>query len=271
MIYSASRRTDMTAFHPDELAGRVRRSRRLEAIVLWTKDPRNLVRHAELAAALAPVPKVVQLTVTGLAGTAWEPGVPPPEAFREELRDIAAALPRGAVRWRFDPVFPGPDLLGRFRRARDTLESALGGLDEVTISFPDPYAKAVARAAAAGLAWPKPGAAQKADIVSALAAEFPFSSTDADNALSVSENGDAGAANRRPINLCCEPDLLALPGVRRASCIDGSLFRRLYGLPLDALPKDSGQRAACGCVASTDIGSYDMACGHGCRYCYATR
>lgn len=46
----------------------------------------------------------------------------------------------------------------------------------------------------------------------------------------------------------------------------------LFGEPgrwtLGASRKDKGQRAACGCVMSKDIGMYNT-CPHLCRYCYA--
>lgn len=249
MIYSASRRTDMAAFFPEIIADKVERSRRLEGIVFWTKDIRNLVSHPRLSGIVARVPSVVQYTVTGLAGTSWEPGVPPLSEQLGELGRLAEVLPVGAVRWRFDPILPGPDVIERFRSVKKGLESVLGVLDEVTVSFPDPYRQAVARVAASGLDWPIVGHGEKVRILSLMAREFP------------------GA--ERPVRLCCEPDLLALPGIGMARCIDGGLFERLYGVPLGGLGKDLGQRKACGCSASTDIGSYDMRCRHGCRYCYA--
>ena len=46
----------------------------------------------------------------------------------------------------------------------------------------------------------------------------------------------------------------------------------LFGVPDRWEPsdycKDKGQRAACGCIMSKDIGEYNT-CPHHCRYCYA--
>jgi DNA repair photolyase len=42
----------------------------------------------------------------------------------------------------------------------------------------------------------------------------------------------------------------------------------VFGLNVDP-KKDLGQRKACGCVVSKDIGIYDS-CIFGCPYCYAT-
>lgn len=246
----------MPAFFPDAIVDRVRRARKLEAIVFWTKDVRNLARHPELSRAARDVPAVVQFTVTGLAGGVWEPRVPRLSGQLGDLADLASRLPRGAIRWRFDPVMPGPDLGERFSRVKEELETALGALDDVIVSFPDPYRLAVGRAGKAGLSWPKPALAERRNILASMIAAFPRTAPDADGI-------------RRPVKLCCEPDLLDLPGVGRASCIDGGLFERLYGLPLGGLEKDAGQRLACGCVKSTDIGSYAMRCPHRCLYCYA--
>lgn len=255
MIYSASRRTDMVAFFPDDIVGKVRRSRKLEAIVFWTKDIRNLVLRPDLAAIAAHIPTVVQYTVTGLAGGVWEPRVPALATQLPSLRELATRLPRGAIQWRFDPIMPGPDLEERFKRVKGDLESALVGLDGVTVSFPDPYRHAVARSCAAEMAWPTIAFEDKQRIIAMMAGEYPYSET----------NGGPG----KPIRLCCEADLLALPSVTQSRCINGELFAKLYGLPLKDLPKDKSQRVACGCSTSTDIGSYAMHCSHCCLYCYA--
>ncbi len=247
MIYSASRRTDLPAFHPEAIAERVRRSRKLEGIVLWTKDPRNCVRHAGLAAVVGRVPTIVQLTLTGLAGSAWEPHVPTPGLLRDDLRALAERLPRGAIRWRFDPILADGTELERFDRMRALLADALGEPpEEVTVSFPDPYARVRRRLERAGMAFPTLTRDERRRLLEALHERSGL-----------------------PLRLCSEPAFADLPFATPARCIDGALFDRLYGTSLGKLPKDAGQRVACGCVRSTDIGRYDLRCRHGCVYCYA--
>lgn len=250
MLYSASRRTDMVAFAPDAIVGRVARSRKLDGIVFWTKDIRNFVNHAGLAGVIARVPGIVQFTATGLAGSVWEPGVPPLKEQLPALHALAERLPPGAIRWRFDPVIKTPRLRERFRTVKNLLAGALPSLAEVTASFPDPYKKAVARAAACGLEWPEMSMEEKRDFVGFMVDEL------------------AAAGSPAPVRLCCEPELLALPGVRQVRCVDDGLFRDIYGLRLE-LGGDAGQRQACGCAQSTDIGTYELSCPHRCRYCYA--
>ncbi|MBT8508688.1 hypothetical protein AZH53_09755 [Methanomicrobiaceae archaeon CYW5] len=66
-------------------------------------------------------------------------------------------------------------------------------------------------------------------------------------------------------------------GIRHNSCIDGDLLHRLF--PNDARlvgflgkhnKKDKGQRKACNCIWSKDIGQYST-CTNMCLYCYANR
>lgn len=245
MIYSASRRTDLPAFYPDYVCDKARRSRKLEALVFWTKDPRHFYAHAGLRALVEKYPVVVQLTLTGLAGTAWEPGVPPPETFRPALEFLARALPPGAVRWRFDPILATPDLFSRLESMQALLTGCGLTLEEVTVSFPAEYRKVMARLRAAGLAFPAVDLPARRRIIA-----------------------DVMARTSLPVALCCQDALLGVPGARRAACVDHALFNRLYGTRFSGAPA-RGQRPGCGCGESTDIGSYQQACGHGCLYCYA--
>ena len=77
------------------------------------------------------------------------------------------------------------------------------------------------------------------------------------------------SAHGMEVESCAETIDLADCGVRHGSCIDAVLIERLAGAGIK-VKKDPSQRAACGCVASVDIGSYDT-CRNGCVYCYATR
>ena len=70
---------------------------------------------------------------------------------------------------------------------------------------------------------------------------------------------------------CCQPDLLEIKGIEQAHCIDAYKIEKLIGEPIPKI-LDKGQRAACGCFKSKDIGGYIgiFRCKHNCAYCYAS-
>lgn len=80
-----------------------------------------------------------------------------------------------------------------------------------------------------------------------------------------------------PIHLatCAESIDLSIFGIEHNHCIDPELISRLapddtaLRMWLFGAAKDGGQRKACGCILSKDIGQYNT-CTHGCLYCYAT-
>jgi predicted DNA-binding helix-hairpin-helix protein len=76
------------------------------------------------------------------------------------------------------------------------------------------------------------------------------------------------AANGMEIFSCAQENDMSHLGVKAGSCVDPDLIDRLYGLHVSRR-KDPGQRAACRCAVSRDIGAYDT-CIYACRYCYAT-
>ncbi|MGV9173802.1 MAG: DUF1848 family protein [Promethearchaeia archaeon] len=69
---------------------------------------------------------------------------------------------------------------------------------------------------------------------------------------------------------CCQPELLKVQGIQQAHCIDANKIETIIG---ESVPKkkDTGQRDACGCHKSKDIGGYSgiFKCKHNCDYCYA--
>lgn len=68
------------------------------------------------------------------------------------------------------------------------------------------------------------------------------------------------------MHTCCD-DFLVNSSIERAHCTDGDRIKELFCA--DSFRFAPGNlREGCGCVANTDIGTYDT-CGHGCGYCYA--
>lgn len=84
-------------------------------------------------------------------------------------------------------------------------------------------------------------------------------------------------AERYGINLysCASPILEQVKGMKVGHCIEGEFLEQLFGGKVKK-SKDKGQRQACGCSYSRDIGVYargrnGMKCLHGCKYCYVMR
>jgi len=274
-VISASRRTDLVASFPEWLAAalRAREARvpgprggeylvdltpaAVHTVVLWSKDFANLWRGAyglkELLAAYDQI--YLHFTVTGLGGTAVEPGAPP---FREALAQLPTLTaltgdPR-RVSVRFDPILfwregavvrSNFDLFGEVAR-----ESAAAGVKDVRMSFAQWYGKAVRRASSRRLSFVAPTEEEQRSRAAELAA--------------------IAASHGLVLHACCQPLLAGVPGLRLSACIDGALLGSLHpGSEPAPARKDRTQRASCLCTESRDIGSYAQACPHGCVYCYA--
>lgn len=273
MIVSASRRTDIPAFYSEWFRNRLRigwcqvvnpfnprqvRTVSLEpedvdAFVFWTRDPAPF--HTALDEVEArSIPYVFLITLTGY-GPHLEPHAPSTIHAVEQIRRLADRIGPRRVTWRYDPIVlgPGHELeahLERFGR----LSAALGGaVDRVIISGLDLYAKTRRRLAAI----PDGGSL----------ARDPSEHPDWQPLILGLAERAADAAME--LVSCAEPDDLTHLGAPPVGCLDGLRLRELTGTPI-ALTKDPGQRRACRCVASRDIGATD-ACLHGCTYCYATR
>jgi hypothetical protein len=252
-VISASRRIELPGFFPDRLADFLSekcRPERVHSVVIWSKDPKNLIEHPRLRGTLELYDQIfLHWTITGMGGSLLEPGIPSVDESLSLVPRIVEWIgsPR-RVRIRFDPVvhviMPDGNRFTNLDRFTAVAEEAKRfGVDSLVTSWMDTYRKVVSRLRKYGI-----------EIV-ALNEE----------ARKSEENWMLGEAERIGVRLmgCC------VPGLPSARCIDGGLLTELHPRNLQAdVIKAKDQRPQCGCTASWDIGWY-LPCPGGCLYCYA--
>ncbi len=273
MIISASRRTDIPAFYSAWLMNRIRAGfcivpnpfnarqiRRIslapedvDAFVFWSKNPRPML---ELLPELNDRGFVYCFLFTlNHYPRAFEPFVPDVERRLETFLELSRRLGPDRVVWRYDPIILTRATNHEFHAAAfERLAASLrGATRRVIVSLVDRYRKTDIRMSG----W------KDTD----LEMDFDLSGSPETVQLMSHIGRAARAAGMAPFT-CSEENDFFLAGVRPGGCIDQDLIRSLGARVPEG--KDPGQRAACRCVNSRDIGSYDT-CLHGCPYCYATK
>lgn len=260
MIISASRRTDLPAFHASWFMDRVRAGfclvpnpmypkkstavdltpSEVDAIVFWTKNPRPL---------MADLPELTQrgykfyfqYTVTGY-GETFEPRVPALGETIETFRELAESTP---VVWRYDPILFTPTRTPTYHAERfgEIARALKGSTSRVVVSIVDLYGHAKRNL--------RQSVASRPDGFDAAIASMVETATECGMQIQ-----------------SCSEELQGY-GIEPGKCIDGELLKELFDLKVTR-QKDPSQRKACGCVKSRDIGTYGT-CKHGCKYCYAVR
>lgn len=201
----------------------------------------------------------LQLTVTGLAGTVWEPLVPP-NGLRRAVPLIDLIGGPDHVTWRYDPIIPTVHDADRYRRL--AAEAADLGIRRGVINYlapPGRYRRVDARIPSLLPGWaegtPRGVPRYDAGWQQRVAREL------------VDLAGEVGIS----LACCAESAPLAglVPGLGRAACGDHAWFAALSGRhPPSA--KGRGSRTGCGCAPYFDLGNYGLwsRC-HRCAYCYA--
>lgn len=280
-VISASRRTDIPAFFYEWLQNSLGKGYALvpnpmfpdkkytvdlqpdsvHSIVLWSKDFSNVLKNPGHLAAYS---LYFQYTINNYSRF-LEPEVP---TYRETLYTLEGLLGKyrpEQFNIRFDPVvistkgeidptpsMPGKARLGAFDRlCRDI---RILGMEKcrITTSYIALYGHVKNKIEKSGL-----------DILH----------LSEDKQISFfTEMAEIAQKYGLTLYSCASPVLEKVQSICKGHCIDGELLEKLFGGKIKK-SKDNGQRKACGCAFSRDIGIYSknqegMKCLHGCKYCY---
>ena len=277
VVLSASRATDIPAFYADWFMRRLRAGffrwanpfnaaqvqtvfvAKTRAIVFWTKDPAGIEPHLDELDRRG-LHYYFQYTLNDYEAESLEPGLPALAARIDSFRRLADRLGPDRVIWRLDPLLLTdrlgvPELLERAARLMAQLARHTRKL---VFSFADvaAYPAVQRNLARAGITAREFAPAEMEEFARGLAA--------------------LNRAHGLALATCAEEIDLAAHGIAHNRCVDGELLARLGSgdaallefLGSRAARKDPGQRPACGCLASKDVGRYGT-CPHGCGYCYA--
>ncbi|MDD4209791.1 MAG: DUF1848 domain-containing protein [Bacteroidales bacterium] len=286
LIVSAGRAGDIPAFFPEWFIERLQIGysiwtnpfngkksyvsyKNTRIIVFWSKNPKPLLPYLHVLHNLG-IHSYLQFTLNDYRCQGWEPGLPPLEERIETFKNAVEQWGYGKVIWRFDPLILSPStpvevLLEKIKTIGDCLQ---GFTEKLVFSFADidNYSKVKRNLHAFGVAYRN------------------FTETDMHNFAAGLQ--ELNRVWKYALASCAESIDLEGYGIQHNRCIDDALMIRYFahdevlmhyvGAVKNAkgewvrgkCPKDRGQRAACGCIPSKDIGAYNT-CRYGCVYCYA--
>lgn len=277
LIISASRATDIPAFYADWFFRRLEKGNvrwrnpfsgqdsyvsfgNTRFIVFWSKNPAPLLPQLSTLKERG-IGCYIQYTLNDYETEGLEPNVPPLQQRIETFRRLVDVLGFGAVVWRFDPLILTDritidTLLEKIASIADALA---GYAEKLVFSFADieSYKKVSRNLRQSGINYREWDEATMREFASRLSAmngnNWDFRLATCAERIDLSEYGIGH-------NRCIDPELIS-----RLAPDDAILQNSLYNAKTD-----SGQRKACGCILSKDIGAYNT-CPHGCLYCYANR
>lgn len=306
VIISASRSTDIPAFYPKWFFNRLKAGycvwynpfnqkpmyisfEKVKAIVFWTKNPEPIIPYLHKLDERG-IHYYFQVTLNDYVAEGFEPNVGPVEHRIEVFKRLSDMIGPERVIWRFDPLILTDSLTPRqlLTKIYHVGNQLKGYTNKLVFSFVD--VKAYRK------------------VQNNLVKETPFFNRgNVESAEPVGNKRDElvdGLAKLRDhwrnegwdITLATCGELIDLDkfGIEHNRCIDGDLMERVFSddkefvyylrtgklpepdlfgnipdLPIDRKDlKDKGQRKACGCMISKDIGMYNT-CRHFCVYCYA--
>lgn len=273
VIVSASRATDIPAFFAQWLFDRLDKGYCLwknpyngkdsyvslagiHFIVFWSKNP---------APMLPLLPRLkdkgigfyIQYTLNDYEHEGLEVNVPKLDVRIDTFKKIVDKYGLGSVVWRFDPLIL-TDKIG--------IDELLGKIQWIASELND-YTEKLVFSFADISRYKKVG-------INLHNADINYREWTESEMLEFAAGLQEMKLNMQ-LATCAEKIDLSRYGIEHNHCIDQDLISRLalndpvLQMWLFGATKDKGQRQACGCILSKDIGQYNT-CSHGCLYCYAT-
>ena len=263
MIISASRRTDIPAFHMEWFMNRLRAGyclvrnpmvsnvvyridldpKNVDAIVFVTKNPAPAIPYLKEIAAMGHL-ALFQVTITPY-GKDLEPGVPFKADVADAFKAVSERLGADRMIWRYDPIILNDRIDVEYHRRKFELlcRELEGYTRRCTFSFLEMYGKLQ----------------RHRDTLRSVT----HGEMDAMAEMMVPIAKRYGMA----LSYCCSKYDLSRWGIEPRGCIDRQALVRM-GIPFEEL--NTPLREGCRCVKNIDVGSYDT-CMHNCLYCYANR
>ena len=285
VILSASRSTDIPAFYADWFLERLRAGFSVwvnpfnqeryrvsfadtRMIVFWSKNPKPMLERLDEVESLGFRQYYFQFTLNDYVAEGLEPNVPPVAERIDTFKRLADRIGKERVIWRFDPLMLTEKISidALLERVGNIGQQLKGYTEKLVFSFIDiaAYRKVQKNLAGLGVREFSP------DDQIQFAQGFAKLNQDL----------------RLELATCGELADLSLYGIKHNKCVDDDLMVRLFhddaklmdfigaeydmidGWTIKKSKKDKGQRRACGCIVSKDIGMYNT-CPHLCKYCYA--
>lgn len=263
MIINTGQRTDIPAFFPKWLAGRlkegfvcVRNPYNPTSVSRYKLDPK--VVDAMAFCSKNPAPFFPYMDLLKDYGQYWfvtitcygkdiEPGVPDKNQVMEDFKKLSDMVGVDSIGWRYDPIFIDDKYTVQYHiEAFEKMAKNLAGYTKtVVISFIDIYEK--------------------------VKRNFPEAkAVSAEDKLFLGRKMiEIARANGMTVRPCGEGDFLAEYGADCSGCMTIPVYEKAIGHRLN-IPKASLKpaRSECSCYLGADIGAYDT-CRHYCKYCYA--
>ena len=293
VIVSASRSTDIPAFYADWFMERLKSGyvkwfnpfnglplyvgfQQARLVVFWSKNPKPMLAHLDELDKLIPN-YYFQFTLNDYDAERIEPNVPPVSERVETFRVLSQRLGRDRVVWRFDPLIltDGLTVKGLLEKVERLGDQIAPQTSRLVFSFIDiaAYKKVAANMSRGGVQAREFTPEEMEEMAAGIGALVKGWG------IAAGTCGELKDLDRYDIehNRCVDDRLImkcfhhdrVLMDFIGARYVEPDMFANPSGgWVLDDYRKDGGQRKACGCIMSKDIGEYNT-CPHLCHYCYA--